>query len=170
MVIYFSLLGGLYGSCDIFLSYTPITAVVNQDYVLPQTSVSLQDGQNITSILVEIIDDNKPEGSKEFIIQLLRTNCRTKLGNQTQINIIIEASDNMFGVIGIYNFTDELRVDNPLNEFSVSIPISRTRGMANEIKVNLANIYLFKVHHENTRKRCDICSKFTIKTPERFQF
>ena len=119
---------------------------------------------------MEVIDDNKPEGPKEFIIQLLRTNCKAKLGNKTQINIIIEASDNMFGVIGIYNFTDELRVDNPLNEFSVSIPISRTRGMANEIKVNLAGIYLFKIHRENTRKRCDICSKFTIKTPEQFQF
>ena len=70
------------------------------------------------------------------------------------MKIIIEASDNMFGVIGIYNFTEELRVDNPLIEFSVSIPISRMRGMATEIKVNLANIYLFKVHMERKRKRC----------------
>ena len=70
------------------------------------------------------------------------------------MKIIIEASDNMFGVIGIYNFTEELRVDNPLIEFSVSIPISRMRGMAAEIKVNLANIYLFKVHNERKRKRC----------------
>ena len=30
-----------------------------------------------------------------------------------------------------------------------------------------ANIYLFKVNNRNTRKRCEIFSKFTIKIPER---
>ena len=30
-----------------------------------------------------------------------------------------------------------------------------------------ANIYLFKVNNRNTRKRCEICSKLRIKTPER---
>ena len=29
------------------------------------------------------------------------------------------------------------------------------------------NIHLFKVNNINTRKRCEICSKLTIKTPER---
>ena len=31
------------------------------------------------------------------------------------------------------------------------------------------NIYLFKVNNRNTRKRCEICSKLTTKTPERRQ-
>ena len=30
-----------------------------------------------------------------------------------------------------------------------------------------ANIYLFKVNNRSTRKRCEICSKSTIKTSER---
>ena len=29
------------------------------------------------------------------------------------------------------------------------------------------NIYMFKVNNRNTSKRCKICSKLTIKTPER---
>ena len=33
--------------------------------------------------------------------------------------------------------------------------------------LNQANIYLFKVNNRNTRKRYEICSKLTIKTPER---
>ena len=33
-----------------------------------------------------------------------------------------------------------------------------------------ANIYLFKVNIRNTRKRCEICSKLMIKTPERRQW
>ena len=32
---------------------------------------------------------------------------------------------------------------------------------------NTANIYLFKTNNRNTRKRPDICSKLTIKLPER---
>ena len=31
-----------------------------------------------------------------------------------------------------------------------------------------AKIYLFKVNNRNTRKRCEICSKLTIKTPSVF--
>ena len=33
-----------------------------------------------------------------------------------------------------------------------------------------ANIYLYKINNRNTRKRCEICSKLTIKTPERRQW
>ena len=29
------------------------------------------------------------------------------------------------------------------------------------------NIYLFLVNNSNTRKRCEICSKLTIKSPQR---
>ena len=32
---------------------------------------------------------------------------------------------------------------------------------------NPAGIYLLKVYDRNTRTRCEKCSKFTIKTPER---
>ena len=31
-------------------------------------------------------------------------------------------------------------------------------------------IYLLKVNNRNTRARCEICSKLTIKTPERRQW
>ena len=32
-----------------------------------------------------------------------------------------------------------------------------------------ANIYLFKVNNRNTRRRCEVCPKLTIKTPEERQ-
>ena len=34
-------------------------------------------------------------------------------------------------------------------------------------RVNPVNIYLFKVNNGNTIRICEICSKLTIKTPER---
>ena len=33
-----------------------------------------------------------------------------------------------------------------------------------------ADNYMFKVYNRNTRTRCEICSKLTIKTPERRQW
>ena len=36
--------------------------------------------------------------------------------------------------------------------------------------VNLAGNYMFKVNNRNTRTRCEICSKLTIKTLERRYF
>ena len=39
-----------------------------------------------------------------------------------------------------------------------------------QIKDNPAGIYLLKVNDRNTGTRCEICSKLTIKTPERRQW
>ena len=37
----------------------------------------------------------------------------------------------------------------------------------NECGRNPTGNYMFKVNNRNTRTRCEICSKLTIKTPER---
>ena len=37
----------------------------------------------------------------------------------------------------------------------------------NIYNVNPAGNYMFKVNNRNTRTRCEICSKLTIKTPAR---
>ena len=39
----------------------------------------------------------------------------------------------------------------------------------NHSSCNLANVCLLKINKRNTRKRCKICSKLTIKTPEQHQ-
>ena len=47
----------------------------------------------------------------------------------------------------------------------------RKRGKSTVLHIDLkcivpAGIYMFKVNNRNTRTRCEICSKLTIKTPE----
>ena len=37
------------------------------------------------------------------------------------------------------------------------------------IEIYPAGNYMFKANSRNTRTRCEICSKLTIKTPERRQ-
>ena len=36
--------------------------------------------------------------------------------------------------------------------------------------IYLADIYLFKISNRNTSAKCEICSKLTIKTPERYHW
>ena len=45
--------------------------------------------------------------------------------------------------------------------------IVRSRFLISLGSHNPANSYLFKDNSENTRKRCEICSKLTTKTPKR---
>ena len=49
---------------------------------------------------------------------------------------------------------DDASHDKALFQFEITYP---------------ANIYLFKVNKRNTRKKCEICPKLTIKTPEQRQ-
>ena len=49
----------------------------------------------------------------------------------------------------------------------VSVHVSSKRCHFKQLVLyNPANIYLFKVDNRNARKRCEICSNVTIKTPE----
>ena len=49
--------------------------------------------------------------------------------------------------------------------------ITSCKVIINEVIINNpANIYLFKVNNKNTRKRCEICSKLTIKTSKLWYF
>ena len=54
--------------------------------------------------------------------------------------------------------------------FDLVLNASQVFSLSNQIKnlkVNPAGIYLLKVNNRNTRTRCEICSKLTIKTQER---
>ena len=39
--------------------------------------------------------------------------------------------------------------------------------VAQKTRNNPSSNYMFRVNHRNTRKRCEICLKLTLKTPER---
>ena len=49
--------------------------------------------------------------------------------------------------------------------FNLSVVCFRYRYLNSE-KHCPANIYLLRVNNRNTRKKCEICSKLTINTPE----
>ena len=74
-------------------------------------------------------------------------------------------------------FVFKSRALNAHNKFQAIVAVlclMKLRGVETEhcpkigwFTLTFANIYLFKVNNRNTRKMCVICSKLTIKTPER---
>ena len=52
------------------------------------------------------------------------------------------------------------------NRVNVTVTVSLESSKREE-KSFPANSYLFKINNRNTRKRCKICGKLTVKTPER---
>ena len=54
-----------------------------------------------------------------------------------------------------------------LNRVPIRVRKSKTNTF--DESINPAGIYLLKVNNRNTRARCEICSKLTIKTPKRGQ-
>ena len=69
--------------------------------------------------------------------------------------------------------TEGLRIQ-PEHQFNIKwltvlFRMKKTQSI-NKNKVYPAGIYMFKVNNRSTRTRCDICSKLTIKTPERRQW
>ena len=63
--------------------------------------------------------------------------------------------------IFIYHFLTGFLSFIFLKPFSACCPLKSV-----DTKHHPANIYLFKLNNRNTRKRCEICSKLTIKTPD----
>ena len=63
-------------------------------------------------------------------------------------------------------------LDICLSKLDLGVEKNHTKANSNVISyllvtTNPAGIYLLKVNNRNTRTRCEICSKLTIKTPER---
>ena len=51
----------------------------------------------------------------------------------------------------------------------VTVKFSRKSTVLVEVYLSPVGIYLLKVNNRNTRTKCKICSKFTIRTAERRQ-
>ena len=45
--------------------------------------------------------------------------------------------------------------------------LKSVENLSTNFVFNPVGIYIFKVNKRNTRTRCELCSKLTIKTPER---
>lgn len=129
--------GGTFGAVRLSFSYTPIEAKPFVDFNIAQTTIFFGDGVNISYIDVSIIDDTLPEQQESFKIHLqMIIEGRATISNRSHMTVVIETSDNPFGVFGIYNITSsKFVIQNPLVNRALDIPITRLAGITGDIKV-----------------------------------
>ena len=75
----------------------------------------------------------------------------------------------MSTIYGVFTFTC---IFNTIEFVECLLCVAYTCGKTGERKHSFfvtSYIYLFKVNNRNTGKKCEICSKLTIKTPGRGQ-
>lgn len=74
---------------------------VGEDYSIASSDVVLLEGETSKAVPIYIIDDIYPELEESFLVQLLNeTTGGAKLGALTEAIIIIEASDDPYGLFG----------------------------------------------------------------------
>ncbi|KAI4570105.1 hypothetical protein MJT46_007399 [Ovis ammon polii x Ovis aries] len=127
--------GGAFADVSVKFKAVPITAVAGEDYSIASSDVVLLEGETSKAVPIYIINDIYPELEESFLVQLLNeTTGGAKLGALTEAIIIIEASDDPYGLFG-FQIT-KLTVEEPeFNSVKVNLPIIRNSGTLGNVTV-----------------------------------
>nr|XP_011757031.1 G-protein coupled receptor 98 isoform X6 [Macaca nemestrina] len=129
-------LHGTYGyvTAD-FISQSSSASPGGVDYILHDSTVTFQHGQNLSFINISIIDDNESEFEEPIEILLTGATGGAVLGRHLVSRIIIAKSDSPFGVVRFLN-QSKISVPNPNSTMILSLVLERTGGLLGEIQVN----------------------------------
>ncbi|XP_019318342.2 adhesion G-protein coupled receptor V1 isoform X4 [Panthera pardus] len=120
------------------LNSTLIEKVQNrpsEDYSIASSDVVLLEGETSKAVPIYIINDIYPELEESFLVQLLNeTTGGAKLGVLTEAIIIIEASDDPYGLFG-FQITKLIVEEPEFNSVKVNLPIIRNSGTLGNVTV-----------------------------------
>uniref|UniRef100_A0A2K5BZQ4 Adhesion G-protein coupled receptor V1 n=1 Tax=Aotus nancymaae TaxID=37293 RepID=A0A2K5BZQ4_AOTNA len=127
--------GGTFADVSVKFKAVPITAIAGEDYSIASSDVVLLEGETSKAVPIYIINDIYPELEESFLVQLLNeTTGGARLGALTEAVIIIEASDDPYGLFG-FQIT-KLTVEEPeFNSVKVNLPIIRNSGTLGNVTV-----------------------------------
>ncbi|XP_048838820.1 adhesion G-protein coupled receptor V1 [Brienomyrus brachyistius] len=125
---------GTYGQIMAEYITRSFTALANIDFILPNGSVTFNQGQNQTYINVSIIDDLDREYSEMFEIQLSGATGGAILGRHLVAQITIAKSDSLNGVVRFLNHS-RLTIQNPNSTLSLTLMLERTGGLVGETTI-----------------------------------
>ncbi|XP_031794624.1 adhesion G-protein coupled receptor V1 [Sarcophilus harrisii] len=127
--------GGVFADVSVKFKAVPITAIAGEDYSIASSDVVLLEGETSKAVPIYIINDIYPELEESFLVQLLNeTTGGARLGALTEAIIIIEASDDPYGLFVFQ--TTKLIVEEPeVNSVKVNLPIIRNSGTLGNVTV-----------------------------------
>uniref|UniRef100_H0X6E5 Adhesion G-protein coupled receptor V1 n=1 Tax=Otolemur garnettii TaxID=30611 RepID=H0X6E5_OTOGA len=127
--------GGAFADVSVKFKAVPITAVAGEDYSIASSDVVLLEGETSKPVPIYIINDIYPELEESFLVQLLNeTTGGARLGALTEAVIIIEASDDPYGLFG-FQITKLIVEEPEFNSVKVNLPIIRNSGTLGNVTV-----------------------------------
>uniref|UniRef100_A0A287D5V5 Adhesion G-protein coupled receptor V1 n=1 Tax=Ictidomys tridecemlineatus TaxID=43179 RepID=A0A287D5V5_ICTTR len=127
--------GGAFADVSVKFKAVPITAVAGEDYSIASSDVVLLEGETSKAVPIYIINDIYPELEESFLVQLLnQTTGGAKLGTLTEAVIIIEASDDPYGLFG-FQITKLIVEEPEFNSVKVNLPIIRNSGTLGNVTI-----------------------------------
>ncbi|XP_027630761.1 adhesion G-protein coupled receptor V1 [Tupaia chinensis] len=127
--------GGAFADVSVKFKAVPITAIAGEDYSIASSDVVLLEGETSKAVPIYIINDIYPELEESFLVQLLNeTTGGAKLGALTEAVIIIEASDDPYGLFG-FQITKLIVEEPEFNSVKVNLPIIRNSGTLGNVTV-----------------------------------
>uniref|UniRef100_F7FXQ0 Adhesion G-protein coupled receptor V1 n=1 Tax=Monodelphis domestica TaxID=13616 RepID=F7FXQ0_MONDO len=127
--------GGVFADVSVKFKAVPITAIAGEDYSIASSDVVLLEGETSKAVPIYIINDNYPELEESFLVQLLNeTTGGAKLGALTEAIIIIEASDDPYGLF-VFQTTKIIVEEPEVNSVKVNLPIIRNSGTLGNVTV-----------------------------------
>ncbi|XP_037657723.1 adhesion G-protein coupled receptor V1 [Choloepus didactylus] len=128
-------IGGAFADVSVKFKAVPITAIAGEDYSIASSDVVLLEGETSKSVPIYIINDIYPELEESFVVQLLNeTTGGAKLGALTEAVIVIEASDDPYGLFG-FQITKLIVEEPEFNSVKVNLPIIRNSGTLGNVTV-----------------------------------
>ncbi|XP_069912554.1 adhesion G-protein coupled receptor V1 [Oryctolagus cuniculus] len=127
--------GGAFADVSVKFKAVPLSATAGEDYSIASSDVVLLEGETSKAVPVYIINDIYPELEESFLVQLLnQTTGGAKLGASTEAFIIIEASDDPYGLFG-FQITKLIVEEPEFNSVMVNLPIIRNSGTLGNVTV-----------------------------------
>uniref|UniRef100_A0A2K6F8J3 Adhesion G-protein coupled receptor V1 n=1 Tax=Propithecus coquereli TaxID=379532 RepID=A0A2K6F8J3_PROCO len=127
--------GGAFADVSVKFKAVPVTAIAGEDYSIASSDVVLLEGETSKAVPIYIINDIYPELEESFLVQLLNeTTGGAKLGALTEAVIIIEASDDPYGLFG-FQITKLIVEEPEFNSVRVNLPIIRNSGTLGNVTV-----------------------------------
>ncbi|XP_058132092.1 adhesion G-protein coupled receptor V1 [Dasypus novemcinctus] len=127
--------GGAFADVSVKFKAVPITAIAGEDYSIASSDVVLLEGETSKAVPIYVINDIYPELEETFLVQLLNeTTGGARLGALTEAIVVIEASDDPYGLFGfqITKFTVE---EPEFNSVKVNLQIIRNSGTLGNVTV-----------------------------------
>ncbi|XP_067885769.1 adhesion G-protein coupled receptor V1 [Heterodontus francisci] len=138
--------GGTHGNVSVNWLITRSNSdfsAVTADLMPASGTLNLVEGQMLSTVHLNIINDNSPEEAEAYLFQLLNSTIKggAELDEPMQIIFYIQDSDDVYGLIEFHSMERQKIESSPAGRF-LSLSFARYNGTVGVVKLNYTVLYI----------------------------